>query len=38
MVTTFPQENPIYLAKVEKERVARGEVSKDSKSGKKGKK
>lgn len=32
------QENPIYLAKMERERIARGETVKDSKGGKKGKK
>ncbi|GFR43772.1 hypothetical protein Agub_g4886 [Astrephomene gubernaculifera] len=30
------EENPIYLAKMERERIARGETIKDSKAGKKG--
>jgi hypothetical protein len=29
------QENPLYLARAERERIARGEVAKDSKAGKK---
>ncbi|KAG2439361.1 hypothetical protein HXX76_004720 [Chlamydomonas incerta] len=32
------EENPIYLAKMERERIARGETVKDAKGAKKGKK
>ncbi|GFH24602.1 thioredoxin domain-containing protein [Haematococcus lacustris] len=32
------EENPMYLARAEKQRVLRGEVVRDNKSGKKGKK
>lgn len=40
LVRAYPpyQENPMYLAKMERERIARGETVKDAKGAKKGKK